>query len=288
MVSVIIPTFRDWNRLKLCIESILNQTYTEIEIIIVNNDASEEFPKEFCDYPSCLRFIEEKKAGSYSARNAAIAIAKGEILAFTDSDCIADPDWLKNGLLQLNDGIVEILAGKISMFSKENNDNFNLVEIIDLATGFRQEYYVNRYKFGVTGNLFVKRKVFEKIGLFNENLMSGGDYEFCNRAVLSGFKIAYSNNAVINHPLRNKRSDIINKSNRIIGGILSKQNYLTEKLGTTFKLLLPQIENLKLIFKLPKVSISKKIKAAILFHFVRLNTFKEAFEIIVFRKKPIR
>jgi len=94
-VSVIIPTYRDWNRLKLCVNALKNQTYPKnrFEAIVVNNDPADPCP--YCPLPDNFVLTTEGKPGSYAARNAGIKIAKGDILAFTDSDCIPYSDWIE-------------------------------------------------------------------------------------------------------------------------------------------------------------------------------------------------
>src|SRR5690554_6136694 len=87
-VSVIIPTYHDWERLRLCLDSLNRQTYPKerYEIIVVNNDPEDVVPANFV-VPNNFTILEESKPGSYAARNRAIQAAKGEIYAFTDSDC---------------------------------------------------------------------------------------------------------------------------------------------------------------------------------------------------------
>src|SRR5690606_33493940 len=96
-ISVIIPTYHDWARLILCVEALKNQSFPQedFEVLIVNNDPLDKVPAGFPIFPN-FSIINEEKPGSYAARNSAIKIAKGEILAFTDSDCIPDKDWLQN------------------------------------------------------------------------------------------------------------------------------------------------------------------------------------------------
>ena len=110
-VSVIIPTFHDWNRLQSVIDALKKQTYPKdhLEVIIINNDP-EDSPPEL-DLPDNFRIISESKPGSYAARNKGISAAKGEILAFTDSDCIPYPDWIEQAVKLLMAGAQRV-AGK--------------------------------------------------------------------------------------------------------------------------------------------------------------------------------
>ncbi len=99
-VSVIIPTYHDWERLGyVCTNALFKkQTYPKdhFEAIIINN-APEDSSPEF-NLPDNFKIISESKPGSYAARNKGVSVARGEIIAFTDSDCIPCPDWIEQGV----------------------------------------------------------------------------------------------------------------------------------------------------------------------------------------------
>src|SRR5690554_2984846 len=96
-ISVIIPTYKDWERLALCLQALENQSFkpSNFEIIVINNLPGDLPPAAF-KLPKNAVLVDEGKPGSYAARNTGIGMAKGEILAFTDSDCIPHKDWLIN------------------------------------------------------------------------------------------------------------------------------------------------------------------------------------------------
>lgn len=88
-VTIIIPAYHDWYRLSLCLNALAKQTYphNKFEVIIINNDADDQVSADFV-LPENCKIIVEEKSGSYAARNTGLKIAKGEIIGFTDSDCI--------------------------------------------------------------------------------------------------------------------------------------------------------------------------------------------------------
>ena len=93
-VSVIIPVYNTEDYLKECIESLVNQTLREIEILIVNDgstDSSLEIMKEFKNkYPNIIKIFDKVNGGQASARNYALSFAQGEYLGFVDSDYWVD------------------------------------------------------------------------------------------------------------------------------------------------------------------------------------------------------
>lgn len=92
LISVIVPVYNVEKYLDRCIRSILNQSYSNLEIILVD-DGSPDNSSQICDEYSCrdcrIRVIHKENGGLSSARNAGIAVAKGDYIAFVDSD-----DWI--------------------------------------------------------------------------------------------------------------------------------------------------------------------------------------------------
>ncbi|MBE9585878.1 glycosyltransferase family 2 protein [Mucilaginibacter sp. JRF] len=217
-ISVIIPTYKDWARLSLCLQSLATQTYdsNSFEIIVVNNYIGDKVPDDYFVPENC-KIIVEEQPGSYAARNAALKIAKGEIMAFTDSDCIPDPDWLSAAVavFQNNPGYDRI-AGKIRLYYK--SEKLTHAELYETVYAFNQDLYVEQDGTGVTANMFTYRKVFDQVGPFKDDLLSGGDYEWSVRARDAGFKIQYSDMVVVSHPARHAISELVKKAKRVGGG----------------------------------------------------------------------
>lgn len=110
MVSVIIPTYNRADKIKPAVESVLNQTYTDFELIIVD-DGSTDNTKDVIESinDSRIRYVYQENAGACSARNNGIICSKGEYIAFHDSDDIWHKDKLEkqmNALLQSRADIV--------------------------------------------------------------------------------------------------------------------------------------------------------------------------------------
>ncbi|AYL95260.1 glycosyltransferase [Mucilaginibacter celer] len=217
-ISVIIPTYKDWNRLALCISALNEQSYNQafFEIIIVNNYTADKVPANYF-LPSNCKVITEGKPGSYAARNTGIALSTGEILAFTDSDCIPEREWIANAVRFLEADIeCTRLAGRINLYY--HSKKLTGAELYEKVYAFNQDLYVNQDGTSVTGNMFSYRLAFDTVGLFKEDLMSGGDYEWSVRARDAGFKIKYADDVVVNHPARHTMAELIKKAKRVGGG----------------------------------------------------------------------
>lgn len=100
MISVIVPVYKVEDYLDQCVQSIVSQTYADLEIILVDDGSPDDCPA-MCDAwaerESRIKVIHKKNGGLSDARNAGMAIARGEYLAFVDSD-----DWIESDILRLS------------------------------------------------------------------------------------------------------------------------------------------------------------------------------------------
>lgn len=222
-VSIIIPTYKDWERLQLCLKALCLQTYpnSSFEVIVVNNNADDLVPDDLI-YPVSTTVINEIQPGSYAARNAGIAIAKGQIIGFTDSDCIPDINWMLNAVnLMCTEDYLDRVTGPVNIFMEPGGSVFAWK--FESITAFNQKRNVSK-GVSVTANLFVRKAAFDQVGNFDSALYSGGDIEWNKRATALGLRIAFSNNVLVMHPARASFREILAKSRRIAGG-----GYVTAK-----------------------------------------------------------
>lgn len=223
-VSVIIPTYKDWERLGICLEALGRQSYPahDVEIIVVNNDPSNSAPFES---QKNLVLLDEVKPGSYAARNKGLQFAKGQIIAFTDSDCIPDGKWIENAVNSFKSESNEskVVSGHIELFFKGDKPA-TLAEHYEVQFGFRHlATEKSRSKNLVTANAFVPRVLFDQVGLFNDKLFSGGDTDFAKRLLAKGVKIEFNEDVIIKHPARFDFDELLRKRKRVFGGKIRKK-----------------------------------------------------------------
>lgn len=218
-VSVIIPVFNDEVGLACCLEALQKQSYPRerFEALVVDNGSSDSSVEVASGY-SFVKIAREPKPGSYAARNTGIAEARGEVLAFTDSDCIPRRDWLEIGVASLREQKNVVIVGNISMFAKEAAHPSS-VELYDMAVGFPQKSYVEKWRFGPTANLIALKSTFDEVGLFDSDLKSCGDVQWGQRASQAGFELKYVNEVVVDHPARRSIESLLSKVRRIAGGV---------------------------------------------------------------------
>lgn len=222
--SVIIPTFNDWKRLMRCLNALKAQTLDrkQFEVIVVNNNKDGEIPSGF-EFPNWTHFIHESKAGSYNARNRGVEKSTGELIAFTDSDCIPDENWLANAKKSFSNSTCDLVGGEVQIFQDDEKNKYGY--LYERVNAFPQHKSVTAGK-GVTANLFVKKAVFDRVDGFDSNVRFGGDWEFTQSCVNKGYKIIYCKDVLVLHPARTV-AGIFKKQKRLTcgGALMAKQKY---------------------------------------------------------------
>lgn len=209
-VSVVVPHYHDLRSLGLCLDALSHQTFPRegFEIIVADNASPEgrEAIAAIIDGRARLVVVEERGAGP--ARNGGVLAASGDILAFTDCDCVPAPGWLAEGLAALDrydfvGGAMEVLTG----------DPPSPSEAFEQEFAFDNKVYVERKGFTVTANLFCRRSLFEKVGGFRVGVSE--DFDWCARATAMGFRLGYAPRAVVGHPARRNWDELVKKWRRL-------------------------------------------------------------------------
>jgi cellulose synthase/poly-beta-1,6-N-acetylglucosamine synthase-like glycosyltransferase len=223
-ISVIVPVHDDPEGVRRCLAGLRDQDYplARVQVLVCDNastrtvgDVSGATGGELS-----VSVLTEPVPGSYRARNTCLSRATGEVLAFTDADCTPDREWLSRGVSALQAGS-DLAAGRVQVYAERGRAN--PMEVHEMVAAFPQQKYVERMNFGVTANLFVRRAVVDAIGPFAEDLTSGGDREFCQRAVSAGHRLVYVPDAVVRHPARATVAEVWKKVRRVRRGAFEER-----------------------------------------------------------------
>ncbi|MBB5537925.1 glycosyltransferase [Rhizobium giardinii] len=190
-LSVIIPHLNEPDDLRRCLLS-LNAQHADgipFEIIVVDN-GSTEMPAAACSHIQNLRLEREILPGPGPARNLGASLARAEILAFIDSDCIAQPGWVRAvvGYMARNPDI-DLIGGEIGVLL-DNPACPSAIESYENIYSYRARVYVERYGFAATGNMAVRARVFQSVGPFG-GIATMEDTEWGQRATSLGYRIAF-------------------------------------------------------------------------------------------------
>jgi len=219
-ISIIVPAYNAEKTIAMCIESLLRQDFPEgrIEIIVVDNNSSDGTRDVVSKYP--VRLYEEKSIqSSYAARNKGIKASRGEILAFTDSDCEVRKDWLRELIQRFEDETVGCFVGEIHGLGTESPVQEYLLKLKVLWQ--KASLQKKPMSYAVTANVAYRRAVFDKIGLFDDCFISGGDVDFFWRMTLqTDYRYCYNPKAVVGHRFQvNVKEELYSRYYRYGGGV---------------------------------------------------------------------
>lgn len=216
--SVIIPHYQDPIALDLCLASLERQTYPRdhFEVVVADNDSPMGSEAVRAVIAGRARLVVCHERGAGPARNAGVAASDGEILAFTDCDCVPEAVWLAKGVAAL--AAYDLIGGRMTVLV-DNEDAPTPAEAFETIFAFDNETYVTRKGFTVTANLFCPRRVFEAVGPFQAQVSE--DVDWSHRAVAAGYRLGYAPDAVVGHPARRTWDQLLLKWRRVNAEMLS-------------------------------------------------------------------
>lgn len=182
-VSAVITTHNRLDLLKRAIESVLSQTFQEMECIVVD-DASTDGTKEYCEKLEGIRYIyipqNESKGGNH-ARNLGIKAAQGQYVAFLDDDDAWFPEKIQKQMsVMLTQDVELVHCGKRDEIVLD--DRIDFINVIPKVNQWGDMSKSILYRFSCTSTtMLIKKKALEEIGLFDENLKYWQDYELLIR-----------------------------------------------------------------------------------------------------------
>ena len=200
--SVVIPTYNRPERLQGCLEGFTRLDHPSWELIVVNDGGATSFSAidEALRARLPLRTIDAPHAGPAAARNAGARLASGEFLAFTDDDCIPEPDWLQ----ALERGFAEQRCDALGGSALNPYPESVPAVTWELYLDFLREYFQDASGNGLmlpSNNVAFRREVFWSVNGFDESfpLAAAEDVDLAYRIVQAGHKQRYYDPAQVWH-----------------------------------------------------------------------------------------
>jgi GT2 family glycosyltransferase len=211
-VSVIVPHYSDLSRLEACLAALGRQTYPHdrFEIIVADNASPQGESAVAAAVGGRAKLVVVSEKGAGPARNGGVAASRGEVLAFTDCDCLPEPEWLGEGVRALEQ--YGIVGGGMRVLV-DDPERMTGAEAFETVFAFDNQRYVERNGFTVTANLFCSRSLFDEVGGFRVGLSE--DIEWSERAVAAGHRIGYAGAALVGHPARRTWPELVTKWRRL-------------------------------------------------------------------------
>ena len=199
-VSVIIPALNEEQNIRECLVSLLKMDYPpeRREILVVDNGSTDGTAKIVQEYPVTL--LQEERRGASYARNRGIEACKGEILAFTDTDCVVTNRWLRELVQGFEDEEIGGVEGETLAYLPVTP----VEHYMEGTSDFNYQVRISKPfdPFVVTANVAFRREVFHRIGLFDTRFPAAGgeDVDFSWRFLEeTDLKLRYNPKAVVFH-----------------------------------------------------------------------------------------
>ena len=228
-VSVIIPTHNRWELLCRAIESVQNQSYGDIEIIVVDDNSGDqtitELPKLCASTPSLSFIRNEKGIGAAAGRNKALKVAKGDYVCFLDDDDEWLPEKLAKQLPLVEQySIVGCLSRRVDGYTFANVIALDSTKIrgkVDLSEEFKQvtlnDVFFNNGRLSPSC-VMIKKEYLLAVGGFDESLVASQGRDLFVRLINKFGNAVLINQQLANHYQRHGKVRITSSPNHVIGG----------------------------------------------------------------------
>lgn len=214
MISVIIPSYNSENTVRECLDSLQNQTYNgEYEIILVDSSQDSTLQIVSSEYKNINLIHLDNKTDPGTARNLGVKRAKGDLIAFIDSDCIAANDWLERIMLA-HESSYGVIGGSVS----RNNQEDDLVGLAGYIAEFREflpELPGGEVEHLPTCNLSFKKRIFNEYGLFRGEYYPQEDRVYNYYLRKKGEKILFNPAIRVFHQHRSRLKEFLLHQKRI-------------------------------------------------------------------------
>jgi len=204
---VIVPVLNAERTIGDLLDSLMRVDYNKdkLEIILVDGGSTDRTREIIQSYP--VKLIVEKKKGLNVARNTGVRNSSGEIILFTDSDCVVPEDWVKQIVKNFRDKKIGCVGGSVSRYEEDFLSQYADESVMPVLRRFRKRKVLENVEpplnYPAGCNMAFRREVFERIGEFDERIHYGFDEdELVERACKAGYKMVLDPQAVVRHKHR--------------------------------------------------------------------------------------
>lgn len=234
LITIIVPIYNGQRYLKECIESILRQSYFNIEVILVNDgstDQSADIINKYASHDKRIKVIHQKNLGVSAARNAALDIALGEYICFVDEDDYLSVDYVSYFYKLIKKYNAEIaltpvpfkFAGNVAISSKDNS-----TDIVNVWSGLHAVEEMLYYNVTIgPWNKMISRKLIEENKLrFNSSFLSGEGFSYSISCFQKASRVAVGHRKVYFYRLDNPNSVMTKFNLKRIKSSIEAQKYI--------------------------------------------------------------
>jgi glycosyltransferase involved in cell wall biosynthesis len=211
-VSVVVCTRNRPDQLQLCLESLLALATEPLEILVVDNAPSDDRTREVCEALP-VRYVLEPLPGQSRARNRGILETTGELVAFTDDDCVVDPHWLDGLAEPFDDTLLAAVTGYVAPLELETPAQIMFEQHGGFDRGLERQVFDGARvspvrvagRVGAGANMILRRSALSRAGLFAEDLGPGtraraaDETDLFYRLLAEGGRVAFDPSRLVWH-----------------------------------------------------------------------------------------
>lgn len=216
-VTVVVPVRNGELTIQPLLESLQRLDYDrkKVEVIVVDGNSTDKTREIVKKYP--VKLIVEKRKGLNIARNTGIKCGKGEIVAFTDSDCVVPSNWITKIAENFKDPQVNCVGGSAKALDNDFISQYADNSIVRLMPFFTKREELKKikpfFRHPAGCNMAFRRKVAEEVGYFDENIQYGFDeVEFADRVCKAGYKMVLDPNVLVWHKHRSTLKEFLKQN----------------------------------------------------------------------------
>lgn len=213
-LSIVIPHLNNPEGLRRCLAALAAQKAAPFEVIVVDN-GSASLPMAVCAAFPFVTLTREAVPGPGPARNTGVGLARADLLAFLDCDCVAQPGWVAAILdwFAANPAC-GVISGDVRI-ARAVPGRATAIEAYESIFGYRFQMYIERDRYAGTANMAVRREVFDRVGSF-AGIGIAEDRDWGRRAAGLGIAMAFVPQMRINTPARASFAELTRKWDRHI------------------------------------------------------------------------
>ena len=239
-ISIVVPVLNTAHTIRDLMESLNKLDYDKnrFEIIVVDGNSTDGTRKIVSEYP--VKLIDEEGSGLNAARNTGIKWSIGDIIAYTDGDCVVPSNWVRSIAKNFNDPLVGFVGGPVEAFDKMDFLSKYMDETFFIAKpGFKwrsEKTHLSLLQFPAGCNMAFSRHALSKINFFDEDINHGfDDLAPVERLGSRGFRIILDPEVSVFHQHRTKLKGMLKQHfNYGRGGTLLIINRRVSKLAHWF------------------------------------------------------
>jgi glycosyltransferase involved in cell wall biosynthesis len=190
-VSILMPAYKVDKYIGEALDSVFKQTYTDYEVIVVNDGSPDRLEQVLEPYMNRIIYIRQENSGQSAARNRAIEIARGRYLALLDPDDIWKPDYLSVQMAMMeNDPSIGVLYSDALLFGNPHYEGKTYMQTCPSEGEVTLKKLITE-ECNVMISALIRREVAIEVGLFDESLRSSEDFDLWVRIAKQGHRIAF-------------------------------------------------------------------------------------------------